>query len=340
MTTLSATKSAARLGLAWSNPLTRRQGRAGNWPRTDTGGGEEPPAAAHRRHAANTTDERSCRVGGSERICGRDGRSERPSWPTLNDALEDAAAEIVRQVLAGDQIKRRDGVPGAPPGIHDFDLEFADGSRVAVEVTTATDSPLRELWAAVSDRCWTFPGLQRSWSLVIRHDTRVDALHRAAGTLLAELERLGIYRVNAYEPDDARATKLATLGVRYARAVEESEQPIVFVGTVGLGDWYDGSDICEAVEREAAKTDNVRKLLAAGGGELFVWVDHHAANAHAALSGVVTLPTRSPRLPDAVTAVWAARCVLRPDRSIAAAVVLRGHPTAAWSDVTHLITRV
>ena len=252
----------------------------------------------------------------------------------MDRVLERLGAEIVRSVLGGARVEERDGVPGAPPGIHDFDVIFADGSRLSVEVTTATDPSLRELWAAVGQQQWNLPHLRRSWGVVIRPDTSVGALHRDVGPLLAELERRGVDRFNAAEPNDTPGDELKDLGVRYANAVPGPGEPVVFVGTVGPANWFDGSDVCEAVEREAAKADNARKLLAAGGGELFVWVDPHASSAHAALAGDVSLPRRPPRLPAGITGIWAARSIVRPDGRAGAAVVLRGDPRTGWRDIT------
>jgi hypothetical protein len=252
----------------------------------------------------------------------------------VDTVLEGVAGEIVRRVLGGARVEERDGVPGASPGVHDFDIVFADGSRLAVEVTMATDAPRRELWAAVAQHRWTFPHLRRPWSLVIRPETRVGALHRAVGPLLAELERRGVDRFNAAEPHDTPGGELKDLGVRYARAVRGPGEPVVLVGTVGPADYFDGADVCEAVEREAAKADNARKLHAAGGGELFVWVDPHASSAYAALSGDVSLPQQPPLLPAGVQGVWAARYIVRPDGRADAAVVLRGDPRTGWSDFT------
>lgn len=262
-------------------------------------------------------------------------------WPVggamiicVDRMLERLAAEIVRTVLGGADVEERDGVPDALPGVHDFDVLFANGSHLAVEVTTATDPSLRELWAAVAEHHWTFSDLRWSWGLVIRPDTRVGVLHRAVGLLLAELEGRGVDRYNAAEPHDKPGRELTDLGVRYAKAVPGPGEPVVLVGTVGPADWFDGSNVCEAVEREAAKADNCRKLLAAGAGELFVWVDPHASSAHAALSGDVSLPQRPPRLPAGITGVWAARSIVRPDGRAGAAVVLRGDPRTGWTNFT------
>jgi hypothetical protein len=193
----------------------------------------------------------------------------------------------------------------------------------------ATDQAARELDNAVAQQQWVMPELDRSWRLVVRAHTRIDAFHRRIGPLLAELERCGIRRFNAPEPHDGPMKRimdeLASLGVRYGRSATAFGEPCVFVGT-GVGGYVDASDIREAVEREAAKPDNGRKLLAADGGHLFVWIDHHAADAYAALCGDVSLPLHPPRLPQGITRVWAARYVLRPDGNPGAGVVLRGDP--------------
>lgn len=255
--------------------------------------------------------------------------------------LQDAAGEIVRVVVAGVRVDARDDVPGAPPGIHDLDVVLKDGARIPVEVTMATDRAARELWNAVGRHRWVMPELDRSWSLVIRPHTRIAPLHRRIGSVLAKLEHCGIDRFNAPEPHDGAMKsvmdELARLGVRFALNSAPFGEPMVLVGTVGPGSWIDGSDICEAVEQEAAKPDNRRKLLAAGGGQLFVWIDHHAGNAHAALCGDISLPPEPPRLPQEVTGVWAARYVLGPDGNLGAGVVVRGDRDTGWHDVTKVV---
>jgi hypothetical protein len=248
--------------------------------------------------------------------------------------LTEVAGEIARAVLDGALAVPRD-VLGGPPNLHDLDVVLRDGSTIPVEVTIATNPAVRQLWAAVGKQRWDIPGLRSSWSLDISPDTRINELRRALSPLLGELERRGVDRFNASEPHDEPMSDLGRLGVRFAKAVRGLPEPMVLVGSVGPADFVDGSDICDAVEHEAAKTDNRNKLLAAGGGDLFVWVDPHAANAYAALSGTVSIPRRPPRLPDGINSVWAARYIMRPSGRPGAAAVLRGDPTAGWSDVTN-----
>jgi hypothetical protein len=64
------------------------------------------------------------------------------------DAFELRAGEIVAALLMGQAVSR-DGL-GAPDGMHDYDVDLVDGRRVALEVTTATDSDLESLHHAAS----------------------------------------------------------------------------------------------------------------------------------------------------------------------------------------------
>jgi hypothetical protein len=259
------------------------------------------------------------------------------------DSLETGAGGILRAVLGAVGVTPRD-VGGAPPGTHDFDVVLADGHVLAVEVTIVTDEVARLMWDAVAKRGWTVPGLARSWSLVLQEGTPIKALHAEVGSLLHALELVGVDRFNSREPRDdvARNAKdrLAALGVRYARSSETSGQPLVLVGTVGRGRSVGASDVNEAVEREAAKADNRRKLRAAGGGELFVWVDPHATDVHAALQNEFAyVPREPPTLPSEIRAVWVARYVFGPDGLPRAGVLLRGD-ASGWADFTSVYWEV
>jgi hypothetical protein len=64
---------------------------------------------------------------------------------------------------------------------------------------------------------------------------------------------------------------LAGLGVGCVRAVRTmGARSQNVLGWVGDGNWSDADAVRIAVEGEAAKDDNRRKLAALGGGELFV----------------------------------------------------------------------
>ena len=131
------------------------------------------------------------------------------SWRELENraAVTDEerwAGELLKAVLGAQAWKARD-VPGGPSGMHDLDVEFHDGRRIAVEVKTHT-SPRRAAFDAERDKRNPLdaPSLQSGWAVDfdVPDDEAADAatsdilLKDITGKLepiLARIEREGLH---------------------------------------------------------------------------------------------------------------------------------------------------
>jgi hypothetical protein len=225
---------------------------------------------------------------------------------------EVAAGDIVADQLGG-QAKPHD-VPGAPDASHDVDIELP-GRCIAFEETSASDTELRSMQAAASQRVWTAHSLSANWFISFRGDSavRVKSMVRGLEAHLKVLEEHGVAQVGTAVPaqDDApSAVSEATRQILSGRITSASSlgQPapgecarMLLSGHRGLSP--SAEQVNHLVVRAAE--DNVEKLRAAGADErhLFVWIDEDEAE----LAMFTQLPpTSAPALPDVIDVVWAA----------------------------------
>lgn len=122
----------------------------------------------------------------------------------------------------------------------------------------------------------------------------------------------------------------AELGVVAGRVMQWDEPGLIRVGDPGRGAWFDGSSINAAVEREAHKEDNRKKLRRAGRPEahLFVYI-HSSSFAASVVMERSMLPNFPAALPEEITQVWAAAYV----RGKAALRVLRASRNGPWRNL-------
>lgn len=232
------------------------------------------------------------------------------SATTCKEIEEAEAAQIVGTYIGADDTVRRD-VRGAPPSTHDFDL-LVGGRVIALEVTSATDEGLRDLWHSVGHWTWTEPSLAWSWGLSLRPGSRINDLHRQIASLLQVLEKAA---VDSFSDSESRGTrppnvpealdKLRRLGVQRGSSVADQPSRIV-VGVVGPSGWSDVNDLNAAIR--TAIDDNTDKLRKAAADErqLFVWLDWTSHAAQAAINGVTSfgrLPA-APVFPAWLHFVW------------------------------------
>ncbi len=148
------------------------------------------------------------------------------SWREVEDraAMADEerwAGELLRALLGAQAWKARD-VPGGSPSMHDLDVEFHDGRRIAVEVKTHT-SPRRAAFDAerAKRNPLDAPSLRHGWAVDfdVPDDEAGDAavsdvllkdVTRKLELILARIEREGLQ-------DDVR---------RVSRKVTSQEHPV------------------------------------------------------------------------------------------------------------------
>ncbi len=148
------------------------------------------------------------------------------SWREVKDRSaapdeERWAGELLRALLGAQAWKARD-VPGGPPSMHDLDVEFRDGRRIAVEVKTHT-SPRRAAFDAerAKRNPLNAPSLRHGWAVDfdVPDDEAADAA--ASDVLLKDVTR-------KLEPILARIEReeLQDEVRRISRGVTSQEHPV------------------------------------------------------------------------------------------------------------------
>jgi hypothetical protein len=155
-------------------------------------------------------------------------------------------------------------------------------------------------------------GLTVSWHVSIHDAAEVPRIKSRAAPLLNALATAGVDSFNAVDGHvdprlDQLIHQLDALDVADGFVMPGEVPPRVFAGTFGSG-WLDPDELTSAVEGEASKPDNRRKLSDAPPGarrHLFVWL--HDSNWYVAVLLRDPMgPSRAPVLPEVVDVVWAA----------------------------------
>ena len=148
----------------------------------------------------------------------------------------------------------------------------------------------------------------------------VESLRKELPALLAELERVGLvdrwWKIGPEESDPLQR-KLWNLGIVYldSTATKVDDQPgVIIVQPPFAAGSVTPEDVTEAVEAVFTRPDNLEKLEARTqdqSGHLFIWLYDDPGAAALMLPYLqpqlaTSWPRSAPRLPSAVTTVWAA----------------------------------
>jgi hypothetical protein len=226
------------------------------------------------------------------------------------DRAETAAKSIIESLMRGARMHYRESQSA---GEHDFDLEYATGLRVPLEVTMSTDE-IAEAKAAEINRSKRGPFVprircQRDWWVHPLRHAHIRKIRKDIDLYLAAIEAEGLEHFNAFvDAADSAAVNaiLEDLGIEYGQ-VTKWKSPCIAIATPGGGGLVHTGLINEAGENEAFKDDNKRKLRAATGSEkhLFVYVTPMRHVVWVAIRDGM-LPASGPQLPPEVTHVWVA----------------------------------
>jgi hypothetical protein len=227
----------------------------------------------------------------------------------LRDDEQDAAEVLVSRL--GGTICPKDA--GGAQGTHDFDLVMADGHRIAVEVTSATDEDMERL-RGESERRYPACELEADWNVWLPKDPalKLKPLLREVAEQLVVLERHGVDHVGRFveAPEDPRAAEAArqisALRVdrvlRLAAPKEDEDACLVLALHGGAGSEPDALNALVA-DRAEAKRDVLTRAKG-DARHLFVWV--RQANAWMAMTDLPSPPPDAPELPLPIDVAWAA----------------------------------
>lgn len=192
-------------------------------------------------------------------------------------------------------------------GSHHFDLVQENGRVVPLVVTRSKLEPtpvlegggIRVNRVKAWWRWWVAPRLGAS----------IPAIREGLDDHLAAVEAAGPDRVIAKEglwSDTDAGRALVDLGVDYAFVLSDEPQPHKICWQTTGGGLLTTLHINRAVEREARKEDNVRKLAVKGLDEAHLFVEIQVGNFMPWVSLVEgPLPAMGPDVPPTITHVWA-----------------------------------
>lgn len=199
-------------------------------------------------------------------------------------------------------------------GEHDFDIEYPGGARVPLEVTEFTDQGAEATRAAILESRRGGPFVRRvhcarDWYVHPMANANINKIRTHVDRYLAAIEAEGREQFFAFSDateSPAVSAILQELGIE-AGNVSKWKSPSIGIAVPGDGGLVDPALVNKAVETEAWKTDNRRKLSSADSPEkhLFVYVAWTKQVVYVAVRDGVP-PTSGPKLPPEITDVWVA----------------------------------
>ena len=225
---------------------------------------------------------------------------------------EQAAGILIAKALPGVRVHYQEEQAN---GECDF-LIGPESNPAPMEVTRATSGDYRALHRAILGRDGNANSVQRpegsvAWFVELSHDADIARVRRDIHRYLVNLETQGTTEFTvASAAEDASAILEIWRDLRVAGGfrLDPPSQSIVVLGVPSDSARLHPEQVLEAVEREARKEDNVRKLSRPGmaNGHLFVILDFFAYPAVEAMR-VGPLPQAFPDVADVISDVWVAR---------------------------------
>jgi len=229
------------------------------------------------------------------------------------DYAERAAKHIVEALIPGATMTYRD--PGT--GGHDFDLTYPDGTTVPLEVTASMDQEKVETYAAIREQGGLVPRekCRLDWLVHPLPSANIKRIRAKIDAYLADVEADGLsyFHTHAHAYMYKSVDRLRQDLQVESAGVVKWKQPGIQIGYPGSGGAVGAECAVEAINLEARKDDNRKKLAAtrAPARHLFVYVD--------ALNFLPWVGVRdfdpaglAPSLPEEITDVWAAAGAGRP----------------------------
>jgi len=218
-------------------------------------------------------------------------------------------------------------------GEYDIDVTYGDGTCAAVEVTSSTSQESLQMLAAIAARgnCVPATACRNSWLVDPLPKARIKLVLENVDRYLSAIEAEGLSEFFAGhgQPSSSVSQILEVLGIGEGSTLQLPPPARIWVvGPSENGSMVKASDLQSAVEVEANKPDNKRKLAASQYIErhLFVYVEPLNSGAWQALI-CRCIPESPPVLPVEVTHVWAAATA--EDRI----VVWAANPPNGWQDL-------
>ena len=224
------------------------------------------------------------------------------------DYAETVSKRVLEAILPGATLEYR---PVQSNGEYDFDLRYSDGTRAAVEVTSAFDKSLAETVDAILSRKKGGSLIQaricrKSWIIFPAKDARINRIRTNADGYLSKLEREGIDRFSSICGGPQCVQEICDdLRVTSDGVIPTEGEPLIRIACPTTAAWVGASNAIQAGEIEAWKLDNRKKLGTVGMTErhLAIYVDLLNGAPRIALISFMPPPSL-PYIPPEVTHIW------------------------------------
>ena len=254
------------------------------------------------------------------------------------DNAEQIAKQVVESTIEGAQMWFR---KDQSAGCHDFDLHLPSGELAAVEVTTSADERLLGTAAAIlkprkGDSFVPAKKSRMDWLVHPLPHARINKIRSMVDDYLSQVEAARLQHF--FGPTDSSGHPAVDriyrdLAIEGGTVLRWKKPGQICIALPGGGGKVTSRHVLEAVETEAFKPDNKRKLANANSRERHLFVYVHPRNYLAWVSLVDKHPPpESPKLPKEITHVWVASETRDPGHF----AVWRACGAVGWSESERL----
>jgi hypothetical protein len=218
------------------------------------------------------------------------------------DPIEEAVIARLSGLLGGTPRRIDDGTAD---GVHDYEIDLANGRVIAVEITGQVDDAVRATNAATRRHRLTNSGVRSVWDISLADwNAHRARLAKRLPAMLIEYETNDRSYVTA-----SADPRLAALGIAAAERRDDLRGSGIYLTHVGPGGSIGPIDVLDAVNDHGTRVDNVAKLTRAAADErhLALWVDVTSSDVFAALNDFGLLPGEEPAVDAVIDSVWAMR---------------------------------
>lgn len=193
-------------------------------------------------------------------------------------------------------------------------IQSADGSRVAIEVTTLTRESAKELRKACNLAGGPAEQLRHTWTVRLLRKTWINRVSPSLMRLLIDLEAAGVKRLSLNDREGEQAL-IERLREVHAVEISSVDGPgwILFSSRhigVAASDGSALNDVASYVINDPMRVDNARKVRSTGLAHrhLILFVDSQAAQRISVEQALRSrfLPLAPPAIGDAFTGIWIA----------------------------------
>lgn len=255
---------------------------------------------------------------------------------------EQIAKAVVEHILKGATMHYR---LEQSAGEYDFDLQYSNGKVVPLEVTAAANQQM--MWKAATITAEEKGGpfveavaCRHGWLVHPLPDANIDRIRTKVDAYLARVEATGLSEFFAWtdaSKSQPVADILRDLKIEAGCVFTWQDARRIGIALPGQGGQVTSDDLQRAVETEASKADNRRKLGGTTHSESHLFVYVHPLNY---LPWVALVdeepPAEPPRLPAEISHIWVVTTTRAPNEYI----VWRAAQGGRWDTPARIVITI